>query len=195
MAALRSHTPHHGGADSVRRPTACEVQANVEAFTLSRTPALRDAPARVTIATPPNSDTAVHLVLLPGMDGTEILFAPLPAALPNWLRVQVVTYPSEGGNGYEDLLPPVLAAVTRLPNCFVLGWSFSGPLALQVAALLPDRVRGVILGASFVLPPNRWLPRLRFLLRPGVVGCIRFLRRLPLWLGTPADSLLRRAKA
>lgn len=135
------------------------------------------------------------LVLLPGMDGTEIMFAPLVAQLPPSLAPHVVTYPATGNNGYGDLLPLVLDAVRSYPRCHVLGWSFSGPLALRAAALEPARVRSVVLAASFVQPPLRWLPWLGPLLVTPAVGAMRFVRRLPIWLLRAPDDPFRRAKA
>jgi pimeloyl-[acyl-carrier protein] methyl ester esterase len=144
---------------------------------------------------PHDSIPPVQLVLLPGMDGTEVLFGPLLRNLPDWLRPTVVCYSTEGRNGYEDLLPKVLHVIDALPRCVVLGWSFSGPLALRVANQRPDRVRAVILCSTFVRAPLAWMPPLRALLRTPVVGAMRFLRRLPLWLGRPPDDPLRRDKA
>ncbi len=140
-------------------------------------------------------ETPVPVVLLPGMDGTDLLFGPLQHALPAWLPPSVVTYRIDGPNGYDDLLPSVVEAVAKHTSCFVIGWSFSGPLALRVANRCPDRVRGVVLAASFVRPPQAWLGWGRPLLCAPVVGTVRFLRRLPLWLGTPPDDPFRRAKA
>jgi pimeloyl-ACP methyl ester carboxylesterase len=137
----------------------------------------------------------VHLVLLPGMDGTEVLLLPLLRNLPDWLRPTVVTYAIEGRNGYDDLLPKVLLAIDALPECVVLGWSFSGPLALRAANQRRDRVRAVILCATFVRAPQAWMRPWRALLQTPIVGTMRFLRRLPLWLGRPPDDPLRRDKA
>ena len=53
------------------------------------------------------------LVLLPGLDGTDAMFAPLLESLPPWICPVVVTYPASGPNGYDDLLPLVQRAVTR----------------------------------------------------------------------------------
>lgn len=107
------------------------------------------------------------MVLLPGLDGTEVLLQPLVASLPGWVRPVVVTYPTSGGNSYADLLALARHAVADLPDCHVLGWSFAGPLALMLAAAEPNKVRGVILSA----------------------------RRLPLWLFRPPTHPLRRAKS
>lgn len=140
-------------------------------------------------------ESPVDLVLLPGMDGTDILFGPLLAGLPGWIRTTVVTYPTLGPNDYSALLPRVLAAIDALPACHVLGWSFSGPLALRAAAARPHRVRSVVLAASFVRAPLRWLPWVAPMIRGPVFGMVRVLRRLPLWLMRPASDPLRRAKA
>ena len=139
--------------------------------------------------------TPTKLVLLPGLDGTEVLFGPLLRALPAWLEPVVVRYPTDGGNGYADLQPLVDAAVGAEPECHVLGWSFGGALALRAARRHPDRVRGVVLASSFVLPPMPWLRWFGPLLGGSVVGAVRTLRRLPIWLGRAPDDPLRVAKA
>jgi pimeloyl-[acyl-carrier protein] methyl ester esterase len=142
-----------------------------------------------------NGRPELGLVLLPGMDGTPHLFGPLLAALPATLRNTVVTYPPVGRNGYADVQPHVDAAVAATGPCIVLGWSFGGPLALRAANTRPDLVRGVVLVASFVLPPQRWLRWTGPLLCSPLVLAMRVLRRLPLWLGKPKHDPLRQAKA
>lgn len=137
----------------------------------------------------------VPLLLLPGLDGTEILLQPLVAALPAWIRPVVVTYPDEGPTGYADLLPCVAAAVNGLGEFVVLGWSFGGLLALQLAAARPDAVRGTILCSTFARAPRPWLARWRFATVAPVVFSIRALRRIRYWVPGFAPSELRRAKA
>lgn len=98
------------------------------------------------------------LVLLPGLDGTGELFAPLLGALPDWIRPVVVSYPRDRPLGYEGLLP---LAAGRLPPdgpYVILGESFSGPLAVLLAAGRPPGLAGLILCASFVKKPFRTLP-------------------------------------
>lgn len=138
-----------------------------------------------------------RLLLLPGMDGTELLFPPLlaalPAVLPPGIQVQVVTYADAAD--YEPLLQRVLASVDDGPPCHVLGWSFSGPLAVRAAAARPQQVLRVLLAASFVQAPWRTLPALRPCIQAPVFAGVRFLRRVPLWLSRAKDDPLRRAKA
>jgi pimeloyl-ACP methyl ester carboxylesterase len=99
------------------------------------------------------------LVLLPGMDGSDKLFGPLQAAAPDGVDTVAVGYPPGARNGYDDLLPDVRARLPADRRFFLLGWSFSGPLALLAAAERPAGLRGVILAASFVKTPVPWLPR------------------------------------
>ena len=73
------------------------------------------------------------LVLLPGLDGTEVFFRPLLASLPEGVRPHVVSFPPAGATEYGDLLAIVRAAVSEIPSFYVLGSSFAGPLALMLA--------------------------------------------------------------
>jgi len=135
------------------------------------------------------------LVLLPGLDGTEIFFRPLLAVLPKWIKPVVVTYPMSGANGYSDLLEVVEAAVEGSRELYVLGWSFSGPLALMLAVKDPTRIRGVILCASFVRPPLPALSWLRFAFFSPVVYLVRLARRVPVFLANESKDLLWRDMA
>jgi pimeloyl-ACP methyl ester carboxylesterase len=134
------------------------------------------------------------LVLLPGLDGTEIFFRPLLTVLPAAIRPVVVTLPMSGANDYVTLLRHVRGQIADIPDCIVLGWSFAGPLAIMLAATEPGKVRGLILAATFARPPLRLLPLLRPVLVAPVIWAWRFCRRLPLWLLRPPDDPLRRAK-
>jgi len=106
----------------------------------------------------------MQLLLLPGMDGTGRLFGPLLRALPSSLSPVVVTYPADQTCGYPELLPLVEAAAPTGAEYVVVGESFSGPLALMLAAQHPAGLRGIILCASFVRSPlpayARWLDAL-----------------------------------
>ena len=135
------------------------------------------------------------LVLLPGLDGTEIFLQPLLKALPDCVRPLVVSYPASGSNRYADLLAIVRQAVVGLDHFHVLGWSFSGPLALMLAAEEPQRVRSVILSASFVRPPRPNVAKLRFALVGPAIWLWRAARRLPLWLSRPRSDPFRQAKS
>ena len=130
-------------------------------------------------------DPITNLVLLPGLDGTEVFFRPFLAALPPSIRPLVVTYPRSGPNDYKTLLQLVLEKVAHLPTFFLLGSSFSGPLAILLAAAHPARLRGLILSATFLRAPKPHLTRYKFAAVPPVIWSLRFARRFPVWLGSP----------
>ena len=139
--------------------------------------------------------TRTTLVLLPGLDGTEIFFGPLLSRLPSWIDPVVVTYPASGANAYDDLVPIVNRVVDSLADFVILGWSFGGPLALMVAARRPSQVAGVILCASFVTPPHPGLVPFRFALTAPVVATVRAIRRTRLLIPGWASAEMRKAKA
>ena len=139
--------------------------------------------------------TTKTLVLLPGLDGTEIFFGPLLSHLPSWINPVVVRYPASGPNAYDDLVPLVNQAVDRLKDFVILGWSFGGPLALMVAALRPSQVAGVVLCASFVTPPHPGLIPFRFAATTPVIATVRALRRTRLLIPGWASAEMRKAKA
>ena len=102
----------------------------------------------------------ITVVLLPGMDGTGLLFEPFVAALGVDLQVKIVRYPTEGDLGYEEL---EAAARQQLPSdgqFIVVGESFSGPIAVSLAASQPAGLIGLVLCSSFVSNPR---PALGFL--------------------------------
>lgn len=135
------------------------------------------------------------LVLLPGLDGTEVFFGPLLAHLPAEIEPLVIEYPTSGANDYENLLPIVLNKLKNLESFVIMGLSFGGPLALMVASQCSSQVRGVILCGSFVTSPHPRLTFFRFALTTPVIGLIRAIRRIRLFVPGKATSEFRRAKA
>lgn len=97
--------------------------------------------------------TPITLVLLPGMDGTGLLFAPVVRALPEWVKPVIVCYPGDRPLDYRGHLELVMAALPTDQPFALLGESFSGPLALMAAAQRPRGLCGVILCATFVSWP------------------------------------------
>jgi pimeloyl-ACP methyl ester carboxylesterase len=135
------------------------------------------------------------LVLLPGLDGTDILFAPLLRHLPAWIRPVIIQYPAAGANSYEEVIELVDREVASLGNFVVLGWSFGGPLALILAKRRPTQVSAVILCATFVTPPLPHLVPFRFLVITPIIATVRAIRRIRFVIPGFASSELRRAKA
>lgn len=104
------------------------------------------------------------LVLLPGMNGTGKLLAPLVAALATGPEVKVVTYPTSGALGYAELEEIARASVPAHSPFVILGESFSGPIAISLAASSARNLKGLILCCSFVRNPRPALSCFRYLL-------------------------------
>lgn len=131
------------------------------------------------------------LVLLPGMDGTGMLFAPLLATLPAHVTPQVVRYPADQPLTYDALLAQVLAQLPVGRQYVLLGESFSGPIALRVAATHPEGLLAVALCASFARTPVRVPAWLAPAVRPGLMRASPFALQAPVMLGRGADPTLR----
>lgn len=117
------------------------------------------------------------LVLLPGLDGSGLLFAEFTASLAPEVEVITVSYPGDSAAGYSGLETIVRSYLPSNRPFFLLGESFSGPLAISIAASAPPGLLGVVLCCSFARNP---LPLLAFA-RP--VASIFPVKTLPLrWL-------------
>ena len=140
------------------------------------------------------------LIALPGMDGGAHLFGPLRDVASGEADVVAIGYPAGAANGYDDLLPMVRAYLPTDRPFYLLGWSFSGPLALMLAAERPPQLRGVVLAASFARNPVPRLPRwARGFVTPAVFKLYPAASRLKALLGgygTPeVRGMLKRAHA
>jgi pimeloyl-ACP methyl ester carboxylesterase len=106
------------------------------------------------------------LVLLPGLDGTGDLFKPFVDALRPDVATLTVNYSSPPQSSYEACLDTARLKLPRQGPFFLLGESFSGPIAIALAAARPPGLQGVILVGTFVTTPSPWLrwiaPLLRF---------------------------------
>lgn len=132
----------------------------------------------------------MRLILLPGMDGTGRLFAPILDRFPPGIQPRVVAYPSDAVR-YDDLLPIVRAALPPDEPFVLLGESFSGPLAVRIAAEYPPGLRGLVLCASFVRPPARWpFPALRAAVVGPAVAVVPWRVQARFLLGRNSNSQL-----
>lgn len=93
-----------------------------------------------------------EIVLLPGLDGTGDLFERLATRLAPDLAVNIVRYPQDPSLGYAGYAEIVRNVIGKR-HVFLLGESFSGPVAVRVAAQLGGQIEGVVLAATFVKNP------------------------------------------
>ncbi|MBD3675032.1 MAG: hypothetical protein HUJ26_16055, partial [Planctomycetaceae bacterium] len=108
------------------------------------------------------NDDAIKIILLPGMDGTGELLECFVERAPQKFEPFVVPLPQKALSSYPELADRVIRHIPINEPFLLLGESFSGPLALEIASRQLTDLMGVILVASFVTPPVsqrlRWLP-------------------------------------
>jgi pimeloyl-[acyl-carrier protein] methyl ester esterase len=120
------------------------------------------------------------LVLLPGLDGTGKLFAEFLRVLDLNISTLVVAYSKDIPMNYDQLETLVTAALPTDRPFVLLGESFSGPLAIRIAARRPASLVGLVLCVTFASNPYPWTgawarPLAKFL--P--------LKSLPRWVRAP----------
>ena len=134
------------------------------------------------------------LILLPGLDGTGMMFEPFLGVLDGF-ETRVVRYPA----GLVSYPACVHHARTHLPKdrpFLLLGESFSGPVAMALAAERPEGLVALVLCGTFARNPRpglAWTSPLLRLLPPLRLpaGLIRFLL-LGRWATEPLMELVRR---
>jgi len=104
------------------------------------------------------------LILLPGLDGTGDLFGPLLRECDPELQYQIIRYPAEVHMNYVQLTDFVRARLPAENDFVLLGESFSGPIAISIAAESNNRLKGLILCCTFASNPRPELSALSSLL-------------------------------
>lgn len=94
-------------------------------------------------------------VLLPGMDGTGQLFAPLLPYLDE-VSASVISYPTMGKQDYDTLVEYVKS---KLPNedFILVAESFSGPIGVVLAQDNIPNLKAIVFVATFLSTPRRSL--------------------------------------
>ncbi|WP_426106816.1 alpha/beta fold hydrolase [Massilia sp. TSP1-1-2] len=136
---------------------------------------------------------ALTLVLLPGMDGSGELFAAFIAALADAVVPLVVSYPPGEPLDYALLTAFVRCRLPPDQPFVLLGESFSGPVAIALAASSPPGLVALILCCSFARNPAPALTLFKHVL--GALPMSASLTGLiaPLLLGSASTPLLREA--
>jgi len=99
------------------------------------------------------------LYILPGLDGTTHMLDSFVAAARaasfgnNSGDVHAIGYPPDRPLGYAELETFVRAALPRQVPFALLGESFSGPIAISIAADPPPNLVGLVLSTTFARAP------------------------------------------
>lgn len=140
------------------------------------------SPARDQVPPAARAAEETTLVLLPGLDGTGLVFEPLLEHLSGEIAARVVRYPDERPMSFQEHIDYVRGQLPAEGPFVLLAESFSGPVGLQLLAEPPRNLRGVILVATFARYPSpfvldlaRWLPQRPLLKLFASTLCSRLL--------------------
>ncbi len=124
-----------------------------------------------------------RIVLLPGMDGTGELLTEFAAALAPEFSTTVVSYPKDVALDYAALTAIVRAQLPQDEPYALVAESFSGPVAIRLAAAKPDGLLAIVLCASFAKAPRPRLQAFGGLLRTVPFSRLPARLLMPLLMG------------
>jgi pimeloyl-ACP methyl ester carboxylesterase len=110
-----------------------------------------------------------RLLLMPGLDGSGELFAPLLPLLDRHFDTIVIRYPDL--DSFDDYVSHARAALPDSGPVALLAESFSSPVALALMAEDGARIRGAVLSAGFARSPRPLLSRAARYLPSGLMAC------------------------
>lgn len=94
------------------------------------------------------------LCILPGLDGTTRMLQGFMAAVqPSFAAVEAVAYPTAVVLGYRELETIARDALPQHSPFVLLGESFSGPIAIAIAADPPPNLISLVLSTTFARAP------------------------------------------
>lgn len=125
-----------------------------------------------------NSLLNYTLVLLPGLDGTGLLFSYFLEHFPKMSNIIVVQYPTDQVLDYEQLAEIARNQLPESADFILVGESFSGPIAARL--INHPRLSGIIFCASFLTSP-----------RPILLNVLRYMP-LTVLIRFPMPSFLLR---
>jgi pimeloyl-ACP methyl ester carboxylesterase len=95
--------------------------------------------------------------MLPGLDGTGLIFAPLLDHLSASIVPRVVPYHTDKNLNLSDYVELVREQCPSGDPFVLLAESFSGPIAVRLLTDPPDNLAGVVFVATFVRYPKPFL--------------------------------------
>jgi len=96
----------------------------------------------------------MKLVMLPGLDGTGLLFENLAQELSRKFEVTIISFEDVSGQSYQQQAAEVAEQLKN--DCiFIIAESYSGPIAYALTQLLkPNQISGIVFLASFISRPS-----------------------------------------
>ena len=99
-----------------------------------------------------------RLVLLPGLDGTGKLYAPMVPYLEPHFEMTFVTYPDL--DSFADYIVCAQNQLPATPGFSLVAESFSGPVAMALMVHQPEEIGPSVLASTFARSPLATLTRM-----------------------------------
>ena len=97
--------------------------------------------------------TDTSTLILPGLDGTELMLAPFLKSIPKENSPAVGLLPDDPKMGYSELAAHFSPRMSDQSSVHIIAESFSGPIGVLLARQHQDVVKRLTLVASFVTSP------------------------------------------
>jgi pimeloyl-ACP methyl ester carboxylesterase len=95
----------------------------------------------------------LKIIMLPGTDGTGVLFKELIECLPNGFDIEVVCLNDLQGKSYANQTKEIAQRVGSR-KLILVAESYSGRIAYELCGLLGNQIERLIFIASFITNPN-----------------------------------------
>jgi len=99
-------------------------------------------------------------ILLPGLDGTGLLFNRFLACSPDARGVSVLALPDDPKQDYQSLAETFSGRISMLESCHLVAESFSGPVGILLAHRFPEIIKRLTLVASLATSPVPFAARM-----------------------------------
>jgi pimeloyl-[acyl-carrier protein] methyl ester esterase len=124
----------------------------------------------------------MRLILLPGLDGTGNLFEQFVSLLPEDFSATIISYPTHEKLDYAQLEILVRNQLPKAELFVLIAESFSGAIAVSIAAEAPQNLTALVLCASFVSNPAplilQWINHKFWFGLPTPIWLVRMLTGL-----------------
>lgn len=111
----------------------------------------------------------LNLVLMPGLDGTGILFQPLVEQLKDIFHVTVIVYSKDRFSSLQEMAEIVKEQLSAPEDTILLAESFSGLVALTLLEQYAIPLRGIIFCAAFAESPRPFLVKFITMMSPTLL--------------------------
>jgi pimeloyl-ACP methyl ester carboxylesterase len=101
----------------------------------------------------------MRVVILPGLDGTDLLLARFIELVPSGVTATVIPLPDDPADDYESLSYALASRLREFAPCHLVAESFSGPIGILLASRHPEIVNRLTLVATFADSPAPWIAR------------------------------------